>query len=155
MCYLAAQAALGTLTEPTRWLGTDKWWSTTTDITHLQSYLAPGLPTRLILANLLSNTYNVPLWAEVTLTYYWPQPAPSTGHIPATAAAAGAAEGGRSGSSAAGGHVVAAAPGDNGPAGRTAAVGAAPAGVPDEVVPLVPNPEDFESLVVLAGRGDR
>lgn len=81
------QAALGTCTEPTRWLGTDKWWSATIDITHLQAYMSPGLPTRLSMSNLLSNTYNVPLWGEATVQYFWaaadtPSPGSSSSEPP-------------------------------------------------------------------------
>ncbi len=46
---------------------TDKRWSTTVDVTHLQAYVTPGMTTRFRLDNVLSNTYNVPIWSKVTL----------------------------------------------------------------------------------------
>lgn len=179
--HYTPKAALGTLTEPTRWLGTDKWWSTTVDVTHLAAYLDAGAPTRLSLSNLLTNTYNVPLWAEATLQYYW-QEEPSPTSI---AAAANLAQGGgtstqptvaakpdstanqhpqnqpqsqQPSAAAAGGGADKGVETDSAamPAAPAAAVAAGQAGeaLPDEVVPLIRDEDAADSLVVLAGNGD-
>lgn len=144
------QVALGTCTEPTRWLGTDKWWSTTVDITHLQAYLAPGQLTRMSLSNLLSNTYNVPLWAEARIQYYWHEQQHAADDSvqsdpvvpPVTERPAGS---------------MAAAPvaGAALPPAAAAATVAATADVPYEVIPLTPNADAEVSTAVLVGTGDR
>jgi hypothetical protein len=117
----------------------------------MQAYLRPGLPTRCSLSNLISNTYNVPLWAEATLTFHWAQDsaaseAPSkVGRQPLEAAAALAPQ-----------PAIAprAAPA-TAPLKTEAAAAAAGASVPDEVVPLTPREDDAQSMTVLAGQGDR
>jgi hypothetical protein len=72
-----AQAAFGTCSEPSRLINADKTWSTRVDITHLQPYLQAGMPTRFSLANVLSNTYNVPIWARARLDVYHKHAQPS------------------------------------------------------------------------------
>lgn len=58
----------------------DKRWSTTVDVTHLQPYIrqaltaSPELTTRFRLDNVLSNVYNVPIWASATLEVYYLPP---------------------------------------------------------------------------------
>lgn len=49
----------------------------TVDVTYLQNYLQPGMDTRFSLANVLTNTYNTPLWAKATLNVYYHMPKPS------------------------------------------------------------------------------
>lgn len=39
--------------------------------------MTAGMPTRFDLANLLSNTYNVPIWAHVKMDVYYKTPHPS------------------------------------------------------------------------------
>jgi hypothetical protein len=124
----------------------------------MQAYLRPGLPTRCSLSNLISNTYNVPLWAEATLQFYWMQQAPSNvGGQPLEAAA----------DSAVAGAAATLAPLLGEPATEPSAApatvttkpevaaAAAMASFPDEVVPLIPREDDAESMTVLMGQGDR
>ncbi|WIA17670.1 hypothetical protein OEZ85_014473 [Tetradesmus obliquus] len=140
-----AVAAFGTCSEPSRLINADKTWSTRVDVSHLQPYMQPGMPTRFSLSNVLSNTYNVPIWARITLDVYYKIPTPSTTsstHVGAS-------------------HVVRRAlqvpelP-------ESAALTRYPLSmssvqlVPDEVIPLVPfGKSDMEALSVIGGDGDR
>lgn len=142
------QAAFGTCSEPSRLVNDGKTWSTRVDISHLQPYMQAGMPTRFSLANVLSNTYNVPIWAHVQLDVYFKGPQPSTSTTPQLQRHQQH-------------HVV-----------RRALHGSvtpqAPAlarfplsmsdepSVPDEVMPLVPSGQtSMEALSVVSGYGDR
>lgn len=65
-----AVAAFGTLSEPWRGPAANKTWTIKVDVTYLGAYLKPGMPTLFSLSNVLSNTYNVPLWARARLEVY-------------------------------------------------------------------------------------
>lgn len=65
-----AVAAFGTLSEPWRGPAANKTWTIKVDVTYLGAYLKPGMPTLFSLSNVLSNTYNVPLWARARLKVY-------------------------------------------------------------------------------------
>lgn len=100
------------------------------DVTNLQAYFQAGQPIRFSLSNLLSSTYNVPIWASATLSFYyrWEDSSNGDGDAPSQPDASAAA-----------GDVVAAA----------AEV------VPDEVLPLVLPSAGADSTVSMAGTGDR
>ncbi|KAI8474167.1 MAG: hypothetical protein J3K34DRAFT_456983 [Monoraphidium minutum] len=170
----AAVAALGTCGEPVpARVGTaDKTWSVTADVTHLQPYLeksASDLPVRLRLDNVLSNVYNVPIWAAATLQVIYhrrgPPSAASRGPAAGGGGAARALLGGAVGAAGApGSESAAAAPRrrDREGAGGSGVVnrGFAPAAadVPDDLLPLVveaaPGVLPAESLATLSGTGD-
>lgn len=124
----------------------------------MQAYLRPGLPTRCSLSNLISNTYNVPLWAEATLHFYWTQKAPSHAAGQPLAAAADSAVAGAAAELAPPPSALAlassAAPATAPTKPETAAATTMPS-VPDEVMPLIPREDDAESMTVLTGQGDR
>jgi hypothetical protein len=122
-------------------LNTDKRWSATADVTHLQAYLQPGQPTRFALANLLSTTYNVPIWAHARLDFFWAD---------AGDAADAAAHAQQPPAAAAGAAADAAA------ADATAAAAAAAVAedVPHEVLPLVLPGAGDDATVSVAGQGD-
>jgi hypothetical protein len=179
------QAALGTCSEPVpARVGTaDKRWAATADVTHLQPYIeqqpGPGqseddgstLFTRFRLDSVLSNTYNVPIWASATLQvlYHSRKPSPSRRQVPdAETPAPDKAAATASATQAAGAAVrkqrrgAGSAAGSLGDANRTARRGTfvpAAADVPDEVVPLVPEVHpgvpSSDALTVLTGTGDR
>ncbi|KAF8056397.1 Peptide-N4-(N-acetyl-beta-glucosaminyl)asparagine amidase A [Scenedesmus sp. PABB004] len=134
----SAVAAFGTCSEPSRLIRADKRWSVTVDVSHLASYIRPGQPTRFALANVLDNTYNVPIWATARLeAVFTAKGAPPWG----TAAAARRV------------HAAASA------GARGAASPQLPAGAPDQVIPLVLPPASTEpygdALTSVAGSGDR
>lgn len=56
------QAVKGTTAEPAVFEA-DKAYSVTADVTHLLSYMKPGMQTKFSLGNFVSNQYNVPVWA--------------------------------------------------------------------------------------------
>jgi hypothetical protein len=158
-----AQAAFGTCSEPSRLINADKTWSTHVDVTHLQPYLQAGMPTRFSLANVLSNTYNVPIWARARLDVYY-------NHVQAFASAKSHRQQHQQPQSPpqqlpqqqqepqhAFGRAL------HGMASIQAASSAAPPlsvcdapAVPDEVMPLVhPGQPGMEALSVIGGQGDR
>jgi hypothetical protein len=107
------------------------------------------------LSNLLSNTYNVPLWAEARIQYYWHNQQPQQQHaavdgVESVPGVHPAAETPTESVTAAAAVASAAMP----PPTAAAAV-AATADVPDEVIPLTPNADAEEATAVLVGTGDR
>ena len=163
--------ALGTLAEPARASeARGKRWAAAVDATRLQTYMRPGMATRFRLDNVLSNTYNVPLWAAVTLQVFYTPPPPAAA-APSPPAVAGVGGAPASGAVAGGGtkrrqkqqgqRGAGAADGDG--AGDACSSAATPpltaaADVPDELFPLVPEAAPgvpaSDSLATLAGAGD-
>jgi hypothetical protein len=160
----APQAAFGTCSEPARYGNGDKRWSTTVDVTHLQSYLEqpPGeLRTRFHLDNVLSNVYNAPIWSQVTLEAFYspeaPPPAGAGGEPEPAAKRAGWRRSHarrRAGAKARGGPPP---PLPEDACERDDMRRMAAADVPHEVLPLVPagGARAHGALSVLSGTGDR
>jgi hypothetical protein len=166
-----AVAAFGTCSEPARVKAHDKRWSAVVDVTHLRSYLRPGQPTRFSLSNVLSNVYNVPLWAAATLEVYYKDKGPlppalavagAPGAAPAVASSeikptAARAQAKMKASTAAAGTPPRSRLLQKHAGGKACA--RPPAGAPpDEVVPLVPpgrGQGDDNAVFVLSGSGDR
>lgn len=65
-----AMAVKGTTAEPAVFEA-DKAYSVTADVTHLLSYMKPGMQTKFSLGNFVSNQYNVPVWAAITMQVYY------------------------------------------------------------------------------------
>lgn len=147
-----------------------QYWTVTVDVSYLQAYLQPGLPTRFSLGNVLSNTYNVPIWAKATLAIYYQTEAPSRTLLPESAISAGveAVAAARTSFKSQHSHFspnmteisrtnmsfsthnvtgVLVTPGG--------VLSDLPADVPTEVIPLTIANNDYESLVSVSGNGDR
>jgi hypothetical protein len=60
--FAVLQVVRGTTAEPAVFEA-DKEYNVTADITHFLSYMQPGMPIKFTIGNVLSNTYNVPVWA--------------------------------------------------------------------------------------------
>lgn len=133
----------------------------TVDVTHLQNYMQPGMDTRFSLANVLTNTYNVPIWAKATLNVYYQLVVPSRKLLsyrtkPAAAAATAAASSGML-------QTMSDMPSNMLQEGRQARAadvsGLNPlqsADVPTEVLPLTPPDSiSFDSLISIAGNSDK
>jgi hypothetical protein len=106
------------------------------------------------LSNLLSNTYNVPLWAKAQIQYYWHQQPPQQQH--AAVHGAQAVPGVHPFADVpAGNAAVAPVPAATLPPPHAAAAAPATADVPDEVIPLTPKADAEESTAVLVGTDDR
>jgi hypothetical protein len=113
--------------------------------------MQPGMPTRFSLSNVLSNTYNVPIWARVTMDVYFKTPMPL---------AASPQHAGPGASQPKHQHVVKRAlQGSVGPEDALAqhplSTSNAPS-VPNELIPLMPSGvSGMEALSVVGGIGDR
>jgi hypothetical protein len=132
-------------------INADKTWSTRVDISHLQPYLQPGMPTRFSLANVLSNTYNVPIWARARVHVYFKTPLPASTNPTTSRAFTPHSHRQHVVKRALLGSEVVEAAGMLFPMSMSSALS-----VPSEVIPLVPSGQPgMEALTVIGGNGDR